>query len=75
MISLVSTTRVVEVDSLGDSTVVFVSCDSMRVDADENNFFFRGRGCLSGGAFRFLGEGTDQANRAGTLPHTTLARP
>ena len=41
--------------------------------SDVNNCFFEdtGKGSLSVGAFLFLGDGTDQANRDGTLPSTT----
>ena len=63
MLSLASTTVAVE---------VFVSCDSMRVDADvKNSFFVRDRGCLSREAFLYLREGTGHANRFVTSPDTT----
>ena len=32
-------------------TIIFVSCDSVRVDANISNFYFWGRWCLSGRAF------------------------
>ena len=37
LLSLVSMNRAVEVHSLGDSTVIFVLCNSVRVDADVND--------------------------------------
>ena len=58
LLSLVSTNRAVEVHSLGDSTVIFVLCNSVRVDADVNDFFFWERGCISRWAFLYVGKGT-----------------
>ena len=40
MLSLVSTTGVVEVYLLGDSTIIFSSCNSVRVLEEVNKFFF-----------------------------------
>ena len=40
MLSLVSTTGTVEVNSLGHYAVVFVSSDSLQVDVEVNNFYF-----------------------------------
>ena len=56
--------RAVEVHSHGYYTVVFVSSDSVRVDAKSTSSFERG--CFSRGAFLYFGEGTGHLNRAGT---------
>ena len=40
MLSLVLTTEAVDVHLLGYYTIVFASCNSVRVDADVNNFYF-----------------------------------
>ena len=54
----------VEVHSLGYYTVVFVSCDSVRVDAKSTSSF------ETRGAFLYFGEGTGHVNRVGTPPDT-----
>ena len=61
MLSLTSTKETVKVHSLDYSTVLFVSFDSMRVDADVKNFFSRDRPV----------KGTGHANRFVTQPDTT----
>ena len=59
----------VEIQSLGYYILVFVSCDSVPVDAEVN--FFRDRGCFSRGAFLYFGEGTGHRNRVRIPPDTT----
>ena len=63
--------RIFKVHSLGYCTVVFVSCDSVRVDANANNFFLWDRGYLSRRAFLWLGEVVGHESRIGTPPNTT----
>ena len=52
ILSLVSTTGLAEVHLLGDSTIIFASCDSVRVKCSFETE------CLSRVDFLYLGEGT-----------------
>ena len=57
----------VEVHSLGDSiyrNICFVQL-SVSGGGSKQLFLLQDRGCLSGGVFLYLGEGTSHANRVG----------